>query len=165
MADNIKVFPFSVAGSFQEIVFPEQSSYIEIENESIHPANIFLPDGAGGFLANFVRLAAGSRKRFDAHGDRVKIFAAETVAGTVLFVKSANGGGTQVNEQFISTPAQTQFALSQTPANPSLVELFVDGVKQLYGLFNDYYVVGNTLFWNDTFVLGINTLDMVYWIL
>ena len=59
-------------------------------------------------------------------------------------ISVAGGAATQVQETLpVTSPGQTAFTLSQTPAQSNSVELFINGIKAAYG--SDYLCVGTAV--------------------
>ena len=81
--------------------------------------------------------------------------------GASRVIAGEGGGGTGATYRYqrdalpVTAPGQTSFTLSYTPANPTDVELIVEGVQQEYGASKDFTVSGTTLTWNDQFTLDV----------
>jgi len=167
--DNTKVFRQEVEGNEVEVLFGATYDIVKILNEGLSPLTIKFKETEGGNYGahGFSIYPAQWSQSFNVRTNRVKVGTSGKAIAIILVIAEEGGGGvagTQVHDSFIATPGQTQFSLSQTPFNPSVTQMFISGVQQTYGLGNDFYVVDQLLFWNNTFILNGETIDVYYWV-
>lgn len=69
---------------------------------------------------------------------------------TSLFELVKTTSALNIVQLTVGSTGQTSFgSISPVPANPTTSELTVNGQVQTYGVLADYYIVSNTLFWNN----------------
>lgn len=82
---------------------------------------------------------------------------------TVDGVLGSGSAGDQVQETIpVTTPGQTSFTISSTPSDETTVQMFINGLKQLYG--TEYTVSGTTVsYLADGYYSLSSTDDVEFW--
>jgi hypothetical protein len=83
------------------------------------------------------------------------VYQTDEVFGHLLYTKIQQAFTVTIN-------GQTNFTLSQAPADSTKVEFFIEGVKQQYG--TDYTVAGTVITYNDFDILIGDVVEAVYFV-
>src|SRR5690348_9475823 len=96
-------------------------------------------------------------------GQTVSLFANPgQVVSLVVQTLDGYGDGYVFQETVSVTNNQTLFSLSQTPSTASSVSMYVNGVKQQYGV--DYTVSGVSVEYSSTPLISTDVVEFTYFI-
>ena len=76
-------------------------------------------------------------------------------AGTIVLITGGGGGSAPIRPDYTPTGI---YALPTAPIDPSQVQVFVNGAKQVYGI--DYTIVGTVLTWTSP-NLDLSSIDLL----